>query len=166
MKISLKLLLYIIIPLLVGACNASQKIGIEESVSNVQSPQILSMVFEIHKSGNVKIENTILAKGQLRKKKDSEDYTKEGDLVISFLNANKDTCTTFSLENPLRKKVEYSENLKEFKAETIELESASFSIRVQFQNCFKYIVVEEIENATNNKKHKLLESPLNLNFYD
>lgn len=104
MKISLKLLLYIIIPLLVGACNASQKIGIEESVSNVQSPQILSMVFEIHKSGNVKIENTILAKGQLRKKGFRRLY-KRRRFSNFLLNANKDTCTTFSLENPLRKKL-------------------------------------------------------------
>lgn len=142
------------------------EIGKNDSVNAIQSPQILSMVFEIQANGTVIIENTNLVNGQLRKKANPENFNQEGDLLISFLDENKKACALISLENPLRKKVEYSENFKILKAETIELDSAPFSIRVQFQDCFKYILVEEIVNSTNFSKQILLESTLNLNVYE
>jgi hypothetical protein len=83
--------------------------------------------------------------GRLRGESDSKSEPSVGDLIISFLNESNTVCTQTILQNPLVKRLEYSEtdDISTLSSKTVELDSVEFFVRVQYDPCFKHIKVEK-----------------------
>jgi hypothetical protein len=126
------------------------------------TPEILMINFSIDSRDSVKVINSLKNPGRLRGAFDSKSEPGEGDVIISFLNETNLVCSKTIVENPLIRRVEYSEtdDISTLTAKTIDLDSAEFFIRVQYDDCFRHLKVEKYEN----EEIKLLKFLRNYNF--
>ncbi|MCH6232377.1 hypothetical protein [Cognataquiflexum rubidum] len=136
---------------LAGCKTAKEQVNDEDEseILTVQNtPEILMVNFSMDSRDSVKIVNFLRNPGKLRGAMEEIGEPREGDLIISFLSETNMVCSKTIVENPLNKRVEYSEtdDLSTLKAKTISLDSAEFFIRVQIDACFKRIMVEKYEN--------------------
>jgi hypothetical protein len=136
--------------------------GDAEIVLVQNTPEILMINFFMDSRDSVKVINTLKNPGRLRGEFDSKPEPGEGDLIISLLNETNIVCSKTFVENPLVRRVEYSEtdDISTLTAKTIDLDSAEFFIRVQYDDCFRHLKVEKYEN----EEIKLLKFLRNYNF--
>jgi hypothetical protein len=146
-------------------CKASKEQVAEENEAEIllmqNTPEILMVSFSMDFRDSIKVINSLKNPGRLRGEFYSKSEPGEGDLIISFLNEANIVCSKTIVENPMIKKVEYSEtdDISKLTAKTIELDSAEFFIRVQYDDCFKHLRVEKYEN----EEIKILKYFLNFN---
>jgi hypothetical protein len=146
-----------------SGCKASKEQVAEENEAEIllvqNTPEILMVSFSMDSRDSVKLINSMKNPGRLRGEQYSKSEPGEGDLIISFLNEANIVCSKTIVENPMIKKVEYSEtdDISTLTAKTIELDSTEFFIRVQYDDCFKHLRVEKYEN----EEIKLLKYFLN-----
>jgi hypothetical protein len=146
-------------------CKASKEQVAEENEAEIllvqNTPEILMVSFSMDSRDSVKLIKSMKNPGRLRGEFYSKSEPGEGDLIISFLNEANIVCSKTIVENPMIKKVEYSEtdDISTLTAKTIELDSAEFFIRVQYDDCFKHLRVEKYEN----EEIKILKYFLNFN---
>jgi hypothetical protein len=119
------------------------------------------ITFSMDSRDSIKVINAVKNPGRLRGWDYSKSEPGEGDLVISFLNETNLVCSKTIVQNPLIKRVEYSEtdDISTLTSKTIDLDSAEFFIRVQFDECFKHLKVEKYEE----EELKLLKYTSNFN---
>jgi len=140
-------------------CKASKEQVAEENEAEIllvqNTPEILMVSFSMDSRDSVKLINSMKNPGRFRGEQYSKSEPGEGDLIISFLDETNIVCSKTIVENPMIKKVEYSEtdDISTLTAKTIELDSAEFFIRIQYDDCFKHLRVEKYEN----KELKLLK---------
>lgn len=152
MKHNLNFILLVCSLVFLGGCKTSKEQVAEDTEKEIllvqNTPEILMVNFSMNAMDSVKIVNSIKNPGKLRGGFDAISDPGEGDLIISFLNDSNVICFKTIVENPLKKKVEYSEtdDLSQLTAKTFDLDSAYFSIRVQMDACFKQLRVEKYES--------------------
>ncbi|WP_373494367.1 hypothetical protein [Aquiflexum sp.] len=138
---------YLLISL--GACKASKDQVEGENDTEIfldqSTPEILMVSFSMDSRDSIKVINTLKNPGRLRGGFDSKSEPVEGDLIISFLGETNIVCSKTIVENPMIRKVEYSEtdDISTLTAKTIELDSAEFFIRIQYDDCFKHLKIEK-----------------------
>lgn len=163
MKKSAVLVLVVCVLVFLSGCKASKvaEEGDEEIILIQSTPEIVMITFSMDSRDSIKVINAAKNPGRLRGWDDSSSEPGEGDLVISFLNETNLVCSKIIVQNPLVKRVEYSEtdDISTLTAKTIDLDSAEFFIRVQFDECFKHLKVEKYEE----EELKLLEYISNFN---
>lgn len=137
-----------------SACKTSKdQVAIEDDKSIVllqHTPEILMVNFSMDSRDSVKVINSMKNPGRLRGEFDSKSEPREGDLIISILNEANVVCSKTIVENPMVRRFEYSEtdDISTLTAKTIELDSAEFFIRVQFDECFKHLKIEKYTEET------------------
>ncbi len=147
-----KVLLFVCILFVLSGCKASKEQVAEENEAEIllvqNTPEILMVSFSMDSRDSVKLINSMKNPGRLRGEQYSKSEPGEGDLILSFLNESNIVCSKTIVENPMLRKVEYSEtdDLSTLTAKTIELDSAEFFIRVQYDDCFKHLRVERYMN--------------------
>lgn len=116
-----------------------------EVLSVQNTPEILMVNFSMDSRDSVKMINSIKNPGRLRGGLHSKEEPNEGDLIISFLDETNRVCAQAIVENPLVKRIEYSEtdDLSSLRAKTIALDSAEFFVRIQYDECFRYLKIEK-----------------------
>jgi hypothetical protein len=163
MKNNSNFLLFVCLLFVLSSCKASKEQVAEENEAEIllvqNTPEILMVSFTMDSRDSVKLINSMKNPGRLRGEQYSKSEPREGDLIISFLNEANIVCSKTIVDNPMIKKVEYSEtdDISTLTAKTIELDSAEFFIRVQYGDCFKHLRVEKYEN----EEIKLLKDFLN-----
>ena len=144
--------LILMILFFLSGCKAAREQVAEENNEEIllvqNTPQIMMITFSIDSRDSIKVINAVKNPGRLRGWDDSKSEPGEGDLVISFLNETYLECSKTIVQNPLIKRVEYSEtdDISTLTSKTIDLDSAEFFIRVQFDECFKHLRIEKFEN--------------------
>ncbi|SMD41541.1 hypothetical protein SAMN00777080_0065 [Aquiflexum balticum DSM 16537] len=164
MKNNSNFLLFVCLLFVLSGCKASKEQVAEENEAEIllvqNTPEILMVSFTMDSRDSVKLINSMKNPGRLRGEQYSKSEPWEGDLIISFLNEANIVCSKTIVENPMIKKVEYAEtdDISILTAKTIELDSAEFFIRIQYDDCFKHLRVEKYEN----EEIKLLKYFLNI----
>lgn len=117
----------------------------DEMLVEQNTPEILMVSFSMDSKDSVKLIYSKKNPGRLRGEQYSKSEPGEGDLIISFLNDANIVCSKTIVENPMIKKVEYSEtdDISTLTAKTIKLDSAEFFIRVQYDDCFQHLKIEK-----------------------
>ncbi|WP_194976791.1 hypothetical protein [Aquiflexum lacus] len=152
MKINSTIILIVFVLVSLVACKTSKESVAEENEAEVMlvqnTPEILMVSFSMDSRDSVKLINSLTNPGRLRGELNSKSEPGEGDLIISFLNEANIICSKTIVENPMIRKVEYSEtdDLSTLTAKTVELDSADFFIRVQYDECFKHLKVEKFSD--------------------
>ncbi|WP_373522205.1 hypothetical protein [Aquiflexum sp.] len=150
MKNISRIILTVLILISLAACKASKEQVTEENDAAIvlvqNTPEILMVSFSMDSRDSIKLINSMKNPGRLRGEFDSKSEPYEGDLIISFLNEANVVCSKTIVENPMIRKVEYSEtdDISTLTAKTIELDSAQFFIRIQYEECFKHLKIEKI----------------------
>ncbi|WP_296702631.1 hypothetical protein [Algoriphagus sp.] len=118
-----------------------------DEVLKESSPEIVIINFYLNSLDTVKINEVYINVGKLRVLNGNERELREGDLVISLTDESETNTVKSIVENPLLKKVEYSNNTAsgEIKSETLELQEVNFFIRTQYEFWFQKIKVERLE---------------------
>lgn len=166
MKNSAVFVLIIWFLVFLSGCKASKDQITEEANSEIlpvqNTPEILLVNFSINSRDSIKVINTLKNPGRLRGTFDSKPELAEGDLIISFLNEADLVCYKSIVDNPLIRRVEYAESddISSLTAKTIDLDSAEFFVRVQYNACFKHLKIEKFEN----EKFRLIKFLRNFNF--
>jgi len=143
----------IIIPIIsmmisLTACKASQDHLVDKNDTDIEmvqnTPELLMINFSMDSRDSVKVINALKNPGRLRSAFNLKSEPSDGDLIISFLNEANIVCSKTIVENPMKRKVEYSDtdDLSTLKSQTVKLDSAEFFIRVQYDDCFKHLRVE------------------------
>lgn len=144
------LVVFVLISLV--ACKTSKEQVANENDTEIlldqRTPEILMISFSMDSRDSVKVINTMKNPGRLRGVFDSKSEPGEGDLIISFLDDANVVCSKTVVENPMIRKFEYSEtdDISTLTAKTIELDSAEFFIRIQYDECFKHLRVDKFSN--------------------
>ena len=133
----------------ISSCKSSKEQA-QEDGSKVdfvvqETPEILLVNFSLKSNDSIIMISSMKNFGRLRGESDSKSEPNEGDLIISFLNESNTVCTQTILQNPLVKRLEYSEtdDISTLSSKTVELDSVEFFVRVQYDPCFKHIKVEK-----------------------
>jgi hypothetical protein len=119
---------------------------LEKGDTYLETPQILLINFEINVLDSIKLINYSLSPGKLRNLSSEKIGAGNDSLVISFLNSKNEECFLTSIENPLIKRVEFSDDFSNFKTQVLKLDNAEFSVRVQYNKCGEYIAVKKSVN--------------------
>lgn len=144
------LIVFILISL--EACKISKEQVADENETEIllvqNTPEILMITFSMDSKDSVKLINSMKNPGRLRGESYSKSEPREGDLIISILNEANVVCSKTIVENPMVRRFEYSEtdDISTLTSKTIELDSADFFIRVQFDECFKHLRVDKFSN--------------------
>lgn len=152
MKNISRIILTVFILISLAACKTSKEQVTEENDTAIvlvqNTPEILMVSFSMDSRDSVKVINSMRNPGRLRGEFYSKSEPKEGDLIISILNEANVVCSKTIVENPMLRRFEYSEtdDISTLTSKTIELDSAEFFIRVQFDVSFKHLRVEKYEN--------------------
>ncbi len=146
-------LIIILILFGVAAC-ASKKDTSKNSVFQDTKPQLLFLNYNIKKDSKnnktVKFINKIIADGKL--KINSNKYIENGvsgDLQCHQLDKNSNIIQSIIIKNPLKKSIESLNDSLSFQTKNIELNSASFSLKLKLEPDAKYISIHEISTLTN-----------------
>lgn len=151
MKNNSNLLLFVCLLFVLSGCKASKEQVAEENEAEIllmqNTPEILMVSFSMDSRDSVKLIDSMKNPGRLRGVQYSKSELGEGDLIISFLNEANMVCSKTIIENPMIRKFEYSEtdDISTLTVKTVELDSAEFFIRVQYDECFKHLKVEKFE---------------------
>jgi hypothetical protein len=126
----------------------SQKSPPESEVSTQEdsTPRILLVNFEINSNDSVKLIDSSVSPGTLRSRNVEERQPKAGDLIVTFRNQNGEICSQHTVSNPLVRRVEYSDDYETLQTQTIELDEAIFSVRIQYTICMKQILIQISED--------------------
>ncbi len=133
-----------------SGCNPSSKIiesdkmDTKAQLEEPASPGILLLNFEITSNDSVVLINSMLTRGLLREREPVSSKPLDGDLIISILDTSLELCAEKHVPNPLMRIVEYSEDHTTLKKKQVSLDSAQFSVRVQFQSCMRYARVKRV----------------------
>lgn len=167
MRLQLKVIIFVGLIYIITSCKALWESNNQESselsIENTQAiPQIFTLIFEINSDNSVQLTSSTLNQGKLRQTNTNKNHTQNEDLIISFLDVGKNVCKTLSIDNPLKKKIEYSNDFRELQAKIVELDNAPFSIRIQYKECMKYILIERIIDNSNRTYETLIEIPVKI----
>jgi hypothetical protein len=128
--------------------------------SQVLTPKILMLNFEISSNDSIRLVNSMVTSGKLRKQEYLDSVNKSGDLVLTFLDNSENLCSKLIIPNPLIKKAEFSDDFKTIQVKIVKLDKAFFSVRVQFEKCMNRILVEKTLETPAKSLVKLVEIPL------
>jgi len=76
----------------------------------------------------------------------AEKIIRANHLSISLLNRNRQVLETATIEHPLFKEVEYTQDNGEFTRKTLNLKHAEFFIRIKLSHDAEWVIVDEIIN--------------------
>jgi hypothetical protein len=121
-----------------------------------EHPKLLFINYMISKTAegekNIKLINQIITDGNLKKLNKTSDEKSFGDLECTTLDKDLNQIGTHLIKNPLKKIIEYINDLGNFEKKILDLDSAQFSIRLQLQTNVKYIKISEL-TKTGLKEH-------------
>ena len=133
--------------ILVIACASKQQV-IDNDTQIEEHPKLLFLNYMISKmvdgEKNIKLINQIITDGTLKKMTKISDKKKFGDLECNTYDKDLNQIGTHSIKNPLKKTMEYINDLGNFEKKIFDLDSAQFSIRLQLQPGVKYIKISEL----------------------
>jgi hypothetical protein len=109
-----------------------------------EAPRILQMNFEVFENDSITMITSNFKAGKLRGRSDEEYEPKQGDLVVTFLTAGMLECESQVIANPLRRRVEFSDEYHQIRARTSALDAAIFVISTQYHNNLRFVRVEKI----------------------
>lgn len=157
---------------IVVSCSTVKKTSNTEPVhgkttaAEIVSPQILTLVFKITKGDSVYLTDILLSPGVLKESIYPENSNGIGDLSLSLFNDSNTGCRTIIIPDPLKKRVEFSDDNINIKSKSLDLENANFSLRVQYETCMRQISVSRIVDPSSGIYKKLAELPINLKNYE
>ena len=148
MRISniIKLTSFLFLVMLLLSCVTKQAVLAEETQQKIEQ-KLLFLNYEINKVNDVRsisLINQIKTDGKLKIKNSAHSYTNIGDLEYLILDQDLSPLETHSIQNPLRKTVEFINDSGEFEKKTLDLNQAQFSLKLQLQPRAKYVVINEI----------------------
>ncbi len=128
-------------------------------------PRIVFLKYAIKKTpkGQKKIRfiDKKMAGGRLKNHhKNSKENFKQGDLICYQLDKKSSILDSSIIKNPLLKSIEYLDDSKSFQTDTVDLDSARFSLRLQLNTDTRYISIHMF-NVSKNKTKPLIKTKLN-----
>ena len=141
-----------------GRMNSQNSTAIERDYK----PQILSAIFVINSKDSVRLQSIMLNQGELRKGEPGAIQSKKGDLALSVVDENFNTCTRTIISNPLERVVEFSDDYVTLQSKLVKTDSATFYLRVQYTDNMKYIIIEKL-NENPLSPSRLFTTRLKLN---
>lgn len=143
----IKNILYFIILCLTISCNTKQQV-ISEHKEITPSTEILFLNYELIKGmynqKDIRFINQITTDGKLKEKPKQINHPNNGDLKYTILDKDYQKIESYFIKNPLRKTVEFVNDLGNFEKKIIDLNSVQFSIRIQRPVNAKYITITEV----------------------
>lgn len=109
-----------------------------------EAPRILQINFEVFENDSIAMINSSFSPGRLRDRTEAEPEPVPGDLVVTFLTLDMLECDTRLVVNPLRRRVQFSDEFQQIRSRTIALDAAIFSVRTQFHNNLRFVRVEKV----------------------
>lgn len=98
-------------------------------------------VYQIYQ---MKLTDKVITKGRIKKQTNHPTIYKENRLKYCLLDKNNQIISSFYMQNPLDKTVEYiDENSGLMRTRSIRLNNAPFSLRIQLTSHSKYICFEK-----------------------
>ncbi|MFV0471617.1 MAG: hypothetical protein ACK5L7_06235 [Paludibacteraceae bacterium] len=92
----------------------------------------------------MKLTDKVITKGRIKKQTNHPTIYKENRLKYCLLDKNNQIISSFYMQNPLDKTVEYiDENSGLMRTRSIRLNNAPFSLRIQLTSHSKYICFEK-----------------------
>lgn len=140
----------IILTLVITACKSPSRVNGKDDHNNRakmeidHTPMILLVNGEIFSVDSVVIIDATLSPGTLRERNKHQGDTTPSDMLITFMNNNFEKCMQIGIDNPLVRRVEFSNNHQSLQTQTIELERAHFFARVQYTSCMQQIMVQKV----------------------
>lgn len=138
------LILFVCLSLSYGCKNSK---SISEKPSEIKAtPKILFLNYSIENTPNgnriIQLINKKIVDGNLKNKSQlTVDKGIEGDLIFNELDKKSKVINQTLIKNPLVKRVEYTDDSKNFKTKTIESDKIQFSIRLQLKSNTKYLTI-------------------------
>lgn len=144
----------LVIIVLCFAC-ISKKTVVNKPINDVLPPKIIFLNYSISKAENDKKTVEFISKtitdGKL--KNNSNKYIEVGsigDLKCSQLNKDSVEVTSVIIKNPLSKTIEFINDSIIFENKKIELQKASFSLRLQLHSETVFMAIKEIKDSLQN----------------
>jgi hypothetical protein len=146
----------LLLVLIVVISCAVKKEAIQNDAEITFQPKLLFLNYEISKTDNgakkIELISQKITEGKLKKTTKKNYETRLGDLECITLDKNLNQIGSYAVKNPLKKIMEYINDLGNFEKKIFELDSAQFSIRLQLQSDVKYIRIYEL-TKTGLKEH-------------
>ena len=137
---------FLLFILIIGC--ASKQLVIDHNSDIEEQPKLLFLNYMINKMDNgeknIKLINQIITDGTLKKMTKTSDEKSLGDLECATYDKDLNQIGIHSIKNPLKKIMEYINDLGNFEKKIFDLDSAQFSIRLQLQYDVKYIKISEL----------------------
>ncbi|MDG1728752.1 MAG: hypothetical protein P8K68_03265 [Algibacter sp.] len=128
-----------------SGCKNSKSV-FENQSEIVGTPKVLFLNYNIEKTLNgkrtIQFINKKIVDGKLKQIKfESIENGVIGDLIFTELDKKSKMLNQILIKNPLVKSIEYVDDSKNFKTETIKTDKTQFSIRLQLKSNTKYITI-------------------------
>jgi hypothetical protein len=107
-------------------------------------PRILLLNFEVFENDSIVMINSALSQGKIRGRSAVEKEPEPGDLIVTFLTSGMIECSRQVIHNPLRRRVEFSDEYQQIRSRTITLDAAIFAVRAQFTNNLRFARVQKV----------------------
>lgn len=145
---------------LISACSIKNKqqisseINTEENITtNPSSDTFAFLLFHIEK-GNDRTNSFLTLKSSKKnvgklKSNDLNQVNSNNKLSFYFYHSNK-IVDSFSIEHPLYKSIEYTNDKNEFETKQLNLDSTDFFIRIQLKENYQLLKVDETFNQKTN----------------
>lgn len=125
--------------------------GVKKNQLTSTNPKILFVNYFIRKENNgeikLTVKNYLIRDGQLKLSVPPSDIDTIGNLYVNLLSKKNEIVSSFIITNPLVKTIEIADSKGELYKKTIELDSATFSIRMQLLPTTEFVEIRKIESG-------------------
>ncbi len=124
----------------------SMAIGEEK---NTTTHKIAFLNYEAKKTDDeidIKLINKIIVEGKLKKRMLGKEQPRSGDFYLIQVDEKLEPIEEINIQNPLVRRIEYTNKLKEFVKKEVKLDSAKFSVRIQLNPKSKFIMIKQLDN--------------------
>jgi len=97
----------------------------------------------------IELINYKLVEGKLKQDNENHTYKGDGGLICSFITLQNELIKQITIENPLQKTVEYSDENGKLMKKKVSLDNAEFSIRISSPEEIRYIKFEKPSGRNN-----------------
>ena len=109
-----------------------------------EAPRVLVINFEVFENDSITMINSAFNPGRIRGRSATEREPETGDLVVTFLTAGMLECDSQVIANPLRRRVDLSDEFHQIRSRTAALDAAIFVTRTQYHNNLRFVRVEKV----------------------